>query len=525
MANPSTYTLKAAQQAFRPQITKLLLLKLLSFASQLSCFWLFSIMMYQLLIEQHPIAQKHYYWFSVFALFWVVLRHIAISYEYTINSSVETHLLTKLTHQLNAEQHVLAKSNSVFTWQKIYLEHIPVIALYVSQYVTQKYLAVLLPLLVLIVLFPVNWFVSLVLVLTLPLVPIFMILVGHKAANLHRQHFVSLERLGGLFIDRLKALTLLTSFNQHQQQQNVLHQASQLVNRQTMKVVSVAFLSTTVLDFFSTVAMALVAVYIGFTLLGEINIGPALNFQLGLFLLLVAPLLFSELKNLGRLYHQKAKAEAASEVLASVLREQNNSPIKHNFNGIQWLNFQIKQPDIHAKQLIIEPNDKILLTGESGSGKSTLLAALMGLKQSSHQANVSSVYVGQKPVLLPGSIRNNLQLDKNINEQNLWDVLAKVKLTETIKQLGLNTDLGETPPLSGGEAQRLSLARALLQDVDFVLLDEPTAHLTDEQHRELTQIICELYKDKTIIWASHKPVLNDWFNKQWLVEKGEILCN
>lgn len=526
MTTQTTFTLKAVHQEFRLQVTKLLVIKLLSFASQISCFWVFSTMMFQMLIEQQAIVQTQLYWFLFFSLIWVFLRHSSVSYEQAMTHTIEKSLSTKLSQQLNAEQHMLAKANSVFIWQKTYLEHIPAIALYVSQYVIQKYLAGLLPVLVLIVLFPINWFVSIVLLFTLPLIPVFMILVGHKAANLHRQHFASLERLGGLFIDRLKALTLLKSFNQHKKQQDVLYQASQVVNRQTMKVVSVAFLSTTVLDFFSTVAMALVAVYIGFTLLGEINLGPELNFQIGLFLLLVAPLLFSELKNLGRLYHQKAKAEAASDVLASVLKKQADIPEKQCFKGIRWLNFQINKPELHAKHLTLEPKDKILLTGDSGSGKSTLLSALMGLKQSSHKINVNSVFIGQKPVLLPGSVRANLQLDKHIDEQQLWHVLTKVKLVDTIKQLpqGLETELGETPPLSGGEAQRLSLARAFLQNADLILLDEPTAHLTELQHQELNEIICQLYADKTVIWASHKPLLNSWFNKHWQLIKGEILC-
>lgn len=526
MTNKTSFTLKAVEQEYRQGAMKLMSVKLLAFAGQISCFWVFSVMMFTMLVEQQPIAQPHLYWFLLFALIWVLTRHIAISFEHSLNTTIESNLLTKLNDRLNTEQHLLAKSQSVFSWQKIYLEHIPALALYISQYVTQKYLAVLLPLLVLIVLTPVNWFVTLVLILTLPLVPTFMILVGHKAANLHRKHFVSLERLGGLFIDRLKALTLLSTFNQHDKQQDLLHQSSQVVNRQTMKVVSVAFLSNTVLDFFSTVAMALVAVYIGFTLLGEINLGPELNFQLGLFLLLVAPLLFSELKTLGRLYHQKAKAEAAFDVLMPVLNKQNVATAKEDFTGFQWLNFQIHQPELHAKQLILNTNDKVLLTGQSGSGKSTLLSALMGLKNSSHLCNVNSVLVGQKPVIMPGSVRDNLQLDKSLTEQQLWDVLAKVELTETIKRLpnGLNTKLGEHPPLSGGEAQRLCLARALLQDVELVLLDEPTAHLTETQHRELTQLICELCSNKTVIWASHKPLSTDWFNKQWQIEGGEITC-
>ena len=506
---------------------KLLVVKLGYFVGQIACFWYFSRLMHGLIVEQEPLKGNVLLSFVICSVIWVVLRHISANYLSKLNASVELMLLQKINSTLDAQQHALARRYSSFFWQQIYLKHIPSIAQYVSQYTSQKYISVIFPLLVVLIIIPINWFVALILVITLPIVPIFMILVGHGAAELHRKHFISLERLGGLFVDRLKALTLLTSFNQHDVESKRLAKASDLVNRQTMRVVSLAFLSSSVLDFFATVSMALVAVYIGFSLLGELSIGPDISFHYGLYLLLVTPLLFAELKTLGRLYHQKSEAEAAVDAIFPIA---NNVVKTHLINKnsafvtINWIDFKISQPSLVAKKLDLNNMDSVLLTGNSGAGKSVLLDALMGFKTCTHQLPGRVVLISQKPTILPTSVRDNLLMGQDIPEADLWFMLEKVQLTDKVKSLplGLDTLMGENPMLSGGEAQRLNLARALLQSFDVLLLDEPTAHLTESQHNELALLINQLTQNKTRIWASHKPLPKSWFNRRWLIANGEI---
>jgi len=535
--------LKQLQSRYRHSLVKLLVVKLGYFIGQIACFWYFSSLMHDLIVEHQGIKQQTLLSFVLCSVIWVVLRHISENHLSKLNANVELMLQQKINSTLASQQHALARRYSSFFWQQVYLKHIPSIAQYVSQYTSQKYISVIFPLFVILSILPINWFVALILVITLPIVPIFMILVGHGAAQLHRKHFISLERLGGLFVDRLKALTLLTSFDQHEVESKRLAKASDLVNRQTMRVVSLAFLSSTVLDFFATVSMALVAVYIGFSLLGELSLGPDISFHYGLYLLLITPLLFAELKTLGRLYHQKSEAESAVDAIFPIVKsnlavntkesntkESNTADNKANatknllFNDISWLKFEIAQPAIQANKLELNVNDSVLLTGQSGAGKSVLLDALMGFRQATHQLPGSVVLISQKPTILPGSVRDNLSMGQDIPDSQLWLMLEQVQLLDKVKSLplGLDTLMGENPMLSGGEAQRLNLARALLQPFDVLLLDEPTAHLTESQHNELALLIHQLTKSKTRIWASHKPLPSSWFNRNWLIANGEI---
>ena len=236
-----------------------------------------------------------------------------------LSSRGKVKVLDKLEAHLKqvfvARQHALIRQHSVYYWQTLWLQHIQAFTDWALEYRVQQMIAVIVPLLALAVIFYVNPVIGLGLLLTLPVVPLFMIIVGKGAAALHRKHFVALERLGSLFTDRLAALPMLASFQAHQKQTDLLKQASENLNARTMKVVSVAFLSNSVLDFFATLAVALVAVFIGFSLLGELTIGPAITLQQGLWVLLTVPLLLSEMKKLGQVYHQKAQAEAAQDEL------------------------------------------------------------------------------------------------------------------------------------------------------------------------------------------------------------------
>ena len=353
-----------------------------------------------------------------------------------------------------------------------------------------------------------------------------MVLVGKGAASLHRKHFVALERLGSQFTDRVKGLALITTFNRHGDEKLRLAVANERVNTRTMAVVSVAFLSNTVLDFFSTVSMALIAVFIGFSLLNEIQLGPSLHFQTGLFLLLISPLLFSELKTLGRFYHQKANAESAASALQPVLRHKILMPGKGAFSGISWINFHDEQALINAPYLSIMPGDKIALTGASGAGKSVMFEALMGMRNASHQLGSKAVMINQSSIIAATTLRGNLTMGFTVKEEDLWQQLERVGLTGWAQSLPqqLDTPMGEHPPLSGGQAQRLCLARVLLMDAEIIFLDEPTAHLTEQQHNALTALICGLLHDKTVIWASHKSLPETWFNRHWEMQKGRLTC-
>ncbi|MEC9128034.1 MAG: ABC transporter transmembrane domain-containing protein, partial [Pseudomonadota bacterium] len=331
-----------------------------------------------------------------------------------LSSSAKMQVLNKLEQRLQQvfieRQYALIRQHSVYYWQTVWLQHLQAFADWALEYRVQQMIAVVVPLFALAVIFYVNPVVGIGLLLTLPVVPLFMIIVGKGAAALHRKHFIAIERLGSLFTDRLAALPMLANYQAHQKQTALLKDASENLNARTMKVVSVAFLSNSVLDFFATLAVALTAVFIGFSLLGELSIGPEITLQQGLWILLTVPLLLSEMKKLGQVYHQKAQAEAAKTELAplfscfaqnldcSAVNAVNTATSHYHLSepGVLLTANNLKAYDInagqthsqsscattdvdepslllHAESLEISKGDKILISGRSGSGKTLLL--------------------------------------------------------------------------------------------------------------------------------------------------------
>lgn len=534
---------RAYSLGLRASLASQVLTKCLSLFSLIIGFYYFSTIAHTWVVDATPAKNEDVAGLALCLGFSWVLQGVFNYASLHAKGAMLAKLEEGLLQVLALRQHALVRQHSVFYWQNVWQNHSQALTDWALEYRVQQSVATVVPLMVLAVIFYVNPVIGLGLLITLPVVPLFMIIVGKGAAALHNKHFVALERLGNLFTDRLNALSMLASFNAHDRQAALLSEASDSLNRRTMKVVSVAFLSNSVLDFFATLSVALVAVFIGFSLLGEIHIGPAISLQQGLWVLLSVPLLLSEMKKLGQVYHQKAQAEVAYEHLAPILSVDRRSSwytssnAKSDFDGINVKAFNVydyqsrvnSKPDntpplLHVPSLTIEKGDHILLGGPSGSGKTVLLEALGGQRPASHSLTSRVLWLTQSPVITEGTVRENLCLHDHFDDSELKHILEKVELSTWLKSLpfGLDTVMTDYPLLSGGEAQRLSLARALLRNESIWLLDEPTAHLPDEQHQRLSALIYRLGKEKTVIWASHKALPADWFNRFWYVDNGEV---
>ncbi len=501
--------------------------KVALFVLMLVAFWCFAQVIEAFLVNLQPPPKMMLIALMgvLFSAFLVKGAFIYIQHysKRVLENTLQKQLLERFQH----EQHALLRRRSSFYWQSLWLTHIPALRDWRYDYQVQQWVAVLTPIVIVAVVIPVNYVVGLTLVLAMPLVPFFMYLVGWGAANAQRKQFVALSRLGGLFVDRLKKLPIIASYNGFAQQYSLLLRASEQFNRRTMKVVSLAFLSNTVLDFFSTIAMALVAVFIGFRLLGEITIGPDIEFAQGLWLLLSAPLVFNELKLLGQFYHQKAHAETAYSELQALLPMTSPPLDKSTFNGIRWDTFHIPVIDLKANHLALQVGECIKVSGRSGAGKTIFLEALLGHQSASHQLGTDCVMLTQSPVILPSSIRDNLCLGHDYDQTAMHNVLTQVGLMEWVNALpeGINTVMGQYPRLSGGQAQRLALARLLLHPASVWLLDEPTAHLPQAQHEAISTLIKQLSLGKTVVWSSHKELLGEWFNQTWHIESGAVMVH
>ncbi|WP_370280328.1 thiol reductant ABC exporter subunit CydD [Pontibacterium sp.] len=383
---------------------------------------------------------------------------------------------------------------------------------YFAEFQPQQRLAMLSPILIIVATSFVNWLVPLMLALTAPLIPLFMIIVGHKAADASRQNLQQLNRLGSLLADRLKGLETLQQADTIQTEQEQLFQQSDQYRRATMKVLRLAFLSGTLLEFFSAISVALVAVYLGLFFLGKYDLGSwqALTLAHGIFLLMLAPEFYLPLRRLGALYHTKADATSVAEHLLKLFQltpVQPHTNTRHTLNGsepISRLELNDLQCGYHNTavgtpvSLQLTPGERALLCGPSGIGKSTLLDTVVGLLPALHGEIICNGkpicsfhntewqrrigYMTQQPELLYASIRDNLCLGHPFSDEQLFDALHSAQVDEVVQALpgGLDYTISDNGGyLSGGQAQRIALARVFLHQPDLLLLDEATASLDD----------------------------------------------
>lgn len=420
----------------------------------------------------------------------------------------------------------------------IFIEQIEALQNFYAEYLPQMQLAILIPLTIVLFVFSVDWLTGLILLITAPLIPLFMALIGMGVESANQRHFKSLARLSGDFLDRLRGLVTLKLFNQSKVQAKKIAKAAEDYREKTMSVLRVAFLSSGALELFSSVAIAIVAVVLGLTLLDKITIGYFHELTLGkaVFILLLAPEYFLPLRQLGVHYHARAEAIAAATELmrfSSISLESdvvlNQKPLisADCFDiDIQSIGFTYPGKDKLFKRftLAIKPGEKIAIVGKSGAGKTTLIRLLMGFLQPTegaifiNQQNLQTVdisqwqqqiaFLGQTPQLFPGSIKDNVLLAKpDASDAKILQALEKAGAMPFIQTLsaGLNTVLAEQNfGVSGGQAQRIALARVFLSDRPIIILDEPTASLDKETEQQIIQAINTYLANKTIILISHR---------------------
>lgn len=423
------------------------------------------------------------------------------------------------------------------------LEQVDALDGYISRYYVQLYLVLITPVLISIAAFYYSPLAASLMLLTAPLVPLFMILVGGAASRSSQQQMAAMSQLSSRFLDWVRGMPTLQHLKATPQAQQDVDNSAAQYRDSTMKVLRLAFLSGAVLELFSSLAIALVALYLGLGLLGILpwakGVVPV-PYAGALFILLLAPEFYAPLRQLGSDYHAKAEAEGAIEELLPLLEQHtwqhpgqqplalNAAPslLLHNVS-ITAQNGRIRLPSTYLQ---LAAGERVGLHGASGSGKSSLLLALLGFVpyQGRIEVNQHSLlavrrsdwhrqlgYLAQQPSFKRGSLAENLRLAKpDATDQQLLTVLADVDLLPLVEQLpqGLNTALGERGlGLSGGQLSRLAIAQLLLRDAHVWLLDEPTAHLDPDTSATIHSLLEKLSIGKTLVLVSHQ-----WQGLQWL---------
>jgi thiol reductant ABC exporter CydD subunit len=404
---------------------------------------------------------------------------------------------------------------------------------YFSRYLPQLVLAVIVPLTVLAVVAAQDWLSAVIIAVTLPLIPVFMVLIGTATRSHTDRQLRTLQRLSGHFLDVVAGLPTLKVFGRSKAQVETIRAVTDRYRRATMSTLRLAFLSALVLELLASVAVALVAVSIGLRLLhGDVG------FQTALLVLILAPEAYLPLRAVGTHFHASAEGLSAAEQVFEVLER----PVPHRGQRadapdpsrlplvVEHLRVDHPgrdQPALDGFGLEMAPGEIVALTGPSGCGKSTLLSVLLGfVVPTSGTVRVGTVdlaevdpeawrrrvaWVPQRPYLFASSIDANIRLGRpSATAAEVDAAVAEAGLDPVVAGLpaGLATVLGERGVgLSAGERQRVALARAFLRDAPLLLLDEPTASLDGDVEAEVLAAVRRLAAGRTVLLVAHRPAL------------------
>ena len=435
---------------------------------------------------------------------------------------------------------------------EVMLAHADAIENYFSGFQPVRIEVVVVPLVIALAVAWVDWVVAVIFIATAPLVPFFMMLVGWGAEAAGRAQLGELARMSGHFADRIKGLGLLRLYGRGQAELDGVAAAAEGVRERTMKVLRIAFLSSTVLEFFASVSVAMVALYLGLSYLGMLSLHAQVpTLGAGLFCLLLAPEFYAPLRRLAAHYHDRANALAAAaeiERLLGGLPAAATAPAAPRATVVATEPLQLHAPPLQARALVLRPlgaahdvvreisfqleqNQRLALVGPSGSGKSTLLEALAGWLPPRGgsvilRPGIEVGYAGQRPYLFHGSIADNLRLaDPTASMATLRQVADAAQVLAFADRLpaGLDTVIGERGfGLSGGEARRIGLARLLLRNPGILLLDEPTAFLDPRTEAALLHALAIFARGRSVIVATHSPVVMAWADSMLVLPQGQL---
>ncbi|MCJ8349998.1 thiol reductant ABC exporter subunit CydD [Moritella sp.] len=416
---------------------------------------------------------------------------------------------------------------------------------YFSGYLPVVAYCSVIPSAVLFAVFPMDWLSGLVLMLTAPMVPMFMIIIGHKAHDLNQKHWTKLLRMSSHFLDIIQGLTQLKIFNASRQEMAAVKTISEDYGNQTMGILKIAFLSSFMLEFLASIAIALVAVILGFRLYyGDVD------YLLALWVLLLAPEFYLPFRQLGTQYHAKMAGVTAAQDMLQIL----SIPIKENQAETQFkAPFDISLTDVNFTysgrkntlkniNLTLSNHGLYAVIGESGAGKSTLIDTILGFntpdsgsmtingtKHTSAERDAwlnHCGWIAQQGHIFYGSLGFNIALTEDYDNAKIQQVLTSVGLADFVAQLkdGLNTHVGEGGVgISGGQSQRLALARAFYHQPDVLILDEPSSHLDKDTEQIVSDSVAEYAKQHLVIVIAHRLHTVVDAKQIIVLEQGQII--
>lgn len=425
---------------------------------------------------------------------------------------------------------------------------------YFSQYIPQLFISAVIPVTILIVVFPFDMLSGFVFLFTAPIIPIFMMLIGQTAQSMTQKQWKSLSRMSGHFLDVLQGLTTLKIFGRSRQEADNVFKISDQFRRTTMNVLKIAFLSALVLEMAATISTAVIAVEIGLRLMYA-----KMSFEPALFILILAPEFYQPMRQLGARFHAGMEGVAAAQRIFEILEEPETGRMETGgreageketgtrnlfikFEGVHYTYPGASNPALKNISMKIPPNTVTALVGKSGAGKSTIANLLLRFAEnysgSIHigEKELSSIpkadwrtlvsWMPQKPYLFHQTVTENILIARPQSSlDEMKEAAKKAGLHDFITGLpnGYKTLIGEQGSrFSGGQAQRLALARAFLKDAPLLILDEPASNLDPYLDAELQQVISDLSKNRSVLLIAHRLKSVEKADQIIVLDKGEI---
>jgi ATP-binding cassette subfamily C protein CydD len=516
--------------------------------------WLLSRIVSQVFLVGDSLGQVQSLLFAFLALS-LVRAGLAWSGEVAagrVAGRVKRDLREKVTAHLLALGPAYARRERSGELTATVVEGIEALDAYFRRYLPQLALAALVPLTVLLFVFPLDWVSGLVLLLTAPLLPLFMALIGSLADALTRRQWTSLSRMSAHFLDVLQGLTTLKLLGRSRQQIQTIARISDQFRQTTMGVLRVTFLSAMVLEMVATISTALVAVQIGLRLLYGY-----LSFEKAFFVLLLAPEFYLPLRQLGTRFHAGMEGVAAAQRIFEVLQtpvrptallrdagiEEGALHFHLRFSDVRYAYDEGRRPALDGLSFQIASGEKVALVGPSGAGKSTVAHLLLRfiepesgtiLLDDRPLQDLSSVawreqvaWVPQSPYLFHGTVAENIRLARPEAGVEEVEWAARQAHAHTFVEAlpqGYDTLIGERGArLSGGEAQRIALARAFLKNARFLILDEATANLDPEIENLIQESIGHLLRGRTALIIAHRLGTVSHADRIVVMDRGRVL--
>ena len=474
-----------------------------------------------------------------------ILRHLIVHAEsalaetYAANSAeaLRNQLVETYFHQGDS----LGRSTGVGHLVTLAMEGVDDIRRYIEIIGIRMIKTVVMPVMIVVYVFLYDPISSVILVVTVPIVIIFMILLGVAAQKMADKQYETYTKLSNHFTDSLKGLETLAYLGRSKAHAKKIGEVSTSYRKATMKTLKVAFLSSFALDFFTSLSIAFVAVGLGLRLIdGNITLLPALT------ILILAPEYFSPIKQVGKDYHATLDGQVA---IAEVEELISNETEKESTYVSKQPGRAVDVDQVEAKDVTVEAEGKQLLKpfsftaekgwtgviGETGSGKSTLINVLAGRKrlaagtievngQEITEENIDEwykqiAYIPQQPYIFPLSLADNIRFyAPDATDETVASIVQEIGLAPLVDRLpnGMHEMIGEGGrSLSGGQEQRIAIARALVSEKPVILLDEPTAHLDIETEYEVKQLMLRVFEGKMVFLATHQL--------HWMSEMNQII--